>query len=972
MSTPTEPHPYGNYQATLKRTIVFSLLAMLILLASSARPASAALVAQAATASDWKYQAVAHDGVGGVSNLNAPNAKLNDKGEAAFRACIDGQCGIYVWSQGTTSPFALAGDAVPNVGPQAKFTDIGIPLFLDNAGAVIFFASVEETPGSIPISDTYRGDADGFHRILLPSETDTLFDIHNTNGEWLKFQVTFPSAGTEISHFTATNGLADSSSFDLVTRQDSAGSQQETRVLAIDNTGGFVFSRSTKTGNGSQGTFTTTFERGGTLSGLIAQTSGSFSFSDGCFGTSSGLIISSLVVNTSLEDGLYNTSTQCNVEPGVQTLVKKTLTAETELANSNTSIFKSFAPVRLADDGTPIFAATMDDDSSAFFVGPDPASDRVVVPFETLFGQTGTPDSMPSDNREGDFLIAGHLLDGSALLVLGFRSNQIVWTNPAGGDWSLAGNWLPNTVPGQGQATGFILDGTYDVNVGSRQVGNVNVENGSLAFTNAALDITGKLQVGNQAVLSLPAGSMQTGDTTLGFLPPADLNALLTAHLNLINTGTLFTNTGTLRIGNAAPGELFLSNGAHAITGETLVGDGADGTLITGGAGTLLEAGNVAVGVNTFNGTLTVEEGADLFADSLSVGQLGSLTFNGPAINPADGTFVSIKKSLVIGSSPAVNTGNASMFMEGGAEVNVGAADGNLIVGDVREGLLVIRGMNPVTNDRTRLVIENIVDAPNTAICFIGGFQRGEVDVIDGAALGCNEMDLGSELGGVGDLELNAGDPGLRPVLVTVTRTLTIGGSSAGAAISMNNATVKAGKLLLRPTGRIDGNGTLEIGPDGAIIEGSLSPGVVQFAPAPRSTSSSTFFQAATAVSQAATAQPATLTVSGSATFNPSAQVNLDVPGPASHDKLIFTGNVTLSGGTLVVTFGNGYLPQKGDSFELLTAGSLSGAFDSVTVLGLPDGYILTPGIAAGKLTLEVTEAAPPPQHLLFLPLVLK
>src|SRR3954453_9053968 len=40
---------------------------------------------------------------------------------------------------------------------------------------------------------------------------------------------------------------------------------------------------------------------------------------------------------------------------------------------------------------------------------------------------------------------------------------DIFWTNTAGGNWSVAANWTPNTVPGSSDNAFIISNGTYTV-----------------------------------------------------------------------------------------------------------------------------------------------------------------------------------------------------------------------------------------------------------------------------------------------------------------------------------------------------------------------------------------------------------------------------------------------------------------------------------------------------------------------------
>ena len=57
-------------------------------------------------------------------------------------------------------------------------------------------------------------------------------------------------------------------------------------------------------------------------------------------------------------------------------------------------------------------------------------------------------------------------------------------------------------------------------------------------------------------------------------------------------------------------------------------------------------------------------------------------------------------------------------------------------------------------------------------------------------------------------------------------------------------------------------------------------------------------------------------------------------------DQLLVTGGVTLlSGSMLELDFIEGFAPQTGDTFDLLTFNSITGTFSTVNVVGLQSGH---------------------------------
>ncbi|MEW6158034.1 MAG: hypothetical protein AB1813_11415, partial [Verrucomicrobiota bacterium] len=83
-------------------------------------------------------------------------------------------------------------------------------------------------------------------------------------------------------------------------------------------------------------------------------------------------------------------------------------------------------------------------------------------------------------------------------------------------------------------------------------------------------------------------------------------------------------------------------------------------------------------------------------------------------------------------------------------------------------------------------------------------------------------------------------------------------------------------------------------------------------------------------------------------------------PGPGTptdngYDQLNVSGMLTL-GGTLEIRLINDFVPELGDTFEFITAGSISGDFDNFTGMDLGDGLYLKPVLDDGTYRLEVAE----------------
>jgi outer membrane autotransporter protein len=101
---------------------------------------------------------------------------------------------------------------------------------------------------------------------------------------------------------------------------------------------------------------------------------------------------------------------------------------------------------------------------------------------------------------------------------------------------------------------------------------------------------------------------------------------------------------------------------------------------------------------------------------------------------------------------------------------------------------------------------------------------------------------------------------------------------------------------------------------------------------------------------------PQTMTIIGNYTQLPTGTLDLQIAGtnPADADHLVVTGQATL-GGFLELDFVNGFAPQAGNVFNLLTFGSTTGQFAGVEVTGLAPGWTFTLSPANGVFNLLST-----------------
>jgi hypothetical protein len=92
------------------------------------------------------------------------------------------------------------------------------------------------------------------------------------------------------------------------------------------------------------------------------------------------------------------------------------------------------------------------------------------------------------------------------------------------------------------------------------------------------------------------------------------------------------------------------------------------------------------------------------------------------------------------------------------------------------------------------------------------------------------------------------------------------------------------------------------------------------------------------------------LTINGNYTQTAAGVLTVDIGGRtagAEYDQLVVSGSVSLDG-TLTVNLVNGFVPQSGDAFAILTFGSGSGVFAALN----GDGPLFTPRYDPNDVTL--------------------
>ena len=230
------------------------------------------------------------------------------------------------------------------------------------------------------------------------------------------------------------------------------------------------------------------------------------------------------------------------------------------------------------------------------------------------------------------------------------------WKNAANGNWNLAANWTPGTIPSSADIAQITIAGTYTVLLTSARTLTgltLGATSGiqTLDINGNILTLKGASTVSNNGVLNLASGTL-TG-----------AGALTISNLLNWNGGTL-TGTGKKTVS----GTLNLSGDQYFLDGTTLETTGA--TVWTGN-GTLYAA-NAASWNNTSTGTIDLQGDADFYQNNgaqPTFNNAGTLTkSNGTTTDESyiSGIFnntgtVQVKKGTLRLSGGGTNTGSFSI-----------------------------------------------------------------------------------------------------------------------------------------------------------------------------------------------------------------------------------------------------------------------------------------------------------------------
>ncbi len=545
------------------------------------------------------------------------------------------------------------------------------------------------------------------------------------------------------------------------------------------------------------------------------------------------------------------------------------------------------------------------------------------------------------------------------------------------------------TIDGQSGVIGTGTPAYFQTTTGGSIVNNGAIAadgagggSGSVSIVASSFTNNASLQVSNGETLNLggsgiawtnPAGVISDSGGILnlgGTFMPSDVGTFQRTGGTVNLVGTLNNSSGPGLMLNSTSGPWNLTGGT--INGGIVTTSGNNDLVGTSTGGTLngvtfnglldLMTNNVAnvtvTGGLVLNGVINVGGANPSFADSLtfsgtqsvtttSTGNmvLGSSTLNSVVI-PA-GTTLTVAAGITIdGQSGIIGTGTPAYFQTttGGSITNNGtiAADGGgaiTVMGDTNYGGGTLTGgtWKASGGGTLRLLGANI--STNAATI-----------VVDGAA--SHVYSDNATTNALAAFTTNAGAGSF-----TIQNGFNL---NTGTAFTNSGlVTIGTGSTLTVSTYQNQGGGNTIL--QGGALSATTSPGVtIQGGTLSGSGTVNAAVSNAGVVSPGATT-PGRITINGAYTQTSAGSLNVKIAGRTTagvdYDQLAISGTATL-GGAINVTVMNGFMPQPGDQYQIMTFASSSGDFATKNGFNLGGGKALSEQFSPSNLALTVSQTA--------------
>ncbi len=519
---------------------------------------------------------------------------------------------------------------------------------------------------------------------------------------------------------------------------------------------------------------------------------------------------------------------------------------------------------------------------------------------------------------------------------------------------------------------GMTLAGTLTKQLTARTLTNTN--NGVIRWTAGVLSFSQGSVLDNQTGSTFDiqtdagtgaSGTISTFNNAGTVRKSAGSGVAILSGVNFNNSGTVAVETGSLRIGNgSSSGSFVVSPGAtidvspsggagHTITGDVTIPLGATLRFAGFGSTTNVNGPTTVAGAIVATGGATVNFNAGASAGVLASSILLS-DLNPPAgtnLNAAGAvTTTAFTQSAGTLGGPGTLTVNGPYTWTGGT-MGVAASGGTTLLNG---------GMTLAGTLTKQLTARTLTNTNNGVIRWTAGvlsFSQGSV--------------LNNETGATFDIQTDADTIGSGAVS-TFNNSGTLRKSAGSATTSLAGANFINSGVVEVMTGTLDfpnvtytqsSGDTILLGgavsKTGSVIQ--INGGTIGLGAA---TSSGTITGSVTCGgSPGGTVTPrpgaaGTLTISGTYTQNAGGTLDIELGGTSpgsSYDQLV-VGTAAL-GGTLQLTLINAFTPTVGQQFTILTAGSLSGTFSTVTLTNFPAnrGVNVSYNSPTGTVTVMIT-----------------
>jgi uncharacterized protein (TIGR03437 family) len=649
----------------------------------------------------------------------------------------------------------------------------------------------------------------------------------------------------------------------------------------------------------------------------------------------------------------------------------------------------------------------------------------------TLLGGTGTVSlSGPWNNTGGTIQIdSGTVLSCDATITNGNLINNGGSVGGAGDGLRIAGvvNSTTLTIDAAGGATTVTVTGTL-INTGTLIVGQTSgvstlkLTNGGILQENNGITILGAQGIAAGQMIIVGKSTQTIGNLTIGQAGSGlvSVSGGATLIAGLIAIGSQPSASGQGGQLDVQPGGTVDYGVLHAYHDSTTYGT----AVYVEANGTLTGATNLAAPSDILSAT------AEVYG-SWKVGS--GLAVRGGALNLWSGGTLDVSCTYscgtpgVVPSGPLQATGTSAIIVSGtGALLTtkglfMGSKAALVLQDGCKPDLGILSSFGKVTvNTGSQMTASNVV------------IYAGTLTVENQGTLTASELSLSFSLNGsaqftavsggtisVNLLSATSGSGLIQGGVLNMTGftpSIFVGGGFSSGALTFSGAGDNAGKLNGTPsmvdvfsggTLTIDGGDSVTIPgliprvslPGGTInveqgeliignavsagqgwvtvgILGTLSGGKICEAGNP--CVQDTLFNGPGHVAGKVSNRGGIVSISDPTTLNitqdfqqSSGTLDLEIQGtqPAQYDQLLAGGSIQITGGTVKFDFGNGFAPDSGDKFNLLSApGGVSVSGASFTTTGLASGFNSTTSISSSQFDLTATtsgtattSAAPPP-----------